>query len=109
MYDALEWVAPLLQHCQAEERSEASYVQRHKREPSLRPYSVCTLQVVACCSSRVLQPDLRRVRSRSSVRLHAEPGTKEASTESAVPAEEQGDDMDLVSHSLAHDTCLFYL
>ncbi len=99
MYDALEWVAPLLQHCQAEEPSEASYVQRHKREP----YSVCTLQVVACCSSRVLQPDLRRVRSRSSVRLHAEPGTKEVSTESAVPAEEQGDDLDLVSHSLAHD------
>lgn len=47
---------------------------------------------------------MRRVRCRSSVRLHAEPGTKEASAESAAPAEEQGDDMDLVIASLAHDT-----
>ena len=62
---------------------------------------LCTLQVVACCSSRALQSDVRRVRSRSAVRLHAEPGTKEASTENAVPAEDQGDDMDLVSRGLS--------
>lgn len=41
------------------------------------------------------------VRSRGSVRLHAEPDTKEASTGSATSAEDQGDAMDLVSHCLA--------
>ena len=44
---------------------------------------------------------MRGVSFRGPVRLHAEPGTKEAGTGSAASAEDQGDEMDLVSHSLA--------
>jgi hypothetical protein len=56
------------------------------------------LQVVACCACSTPVGGMQRVRSRAAaaVRRRAEPGTKEADTNSSASAQEEGNEMDLV-------------